>query len=181
MEAPFTVMKLVMVALSNPDAIAVMSPAVPNPPIPVTSQRFTYCVTCTALGRPYPTLFPWTISPPNPNWSDSKEYWDGKRQKEKERREKEQKENGQKEIELKSENNKKEEYYPPSPQYVPYSPSGFDDDTLAPTLTDTLPPAPEKTSNEKQDKDEDTKDKETDSETEYDLDDTMDILQSEII
>ena len=72
-----------------------MIPAVLNPPAPVTNQRSTYCVMCTALGRLCPALSPLTVSPPHSNWSDSDSAkdWDGKRQKEKERREKKQKEN----------------------------------------------------------------------------------------
>ena len=115
---------------------------------------------CTVWDRPCPTFFPPTISLSQSNWSDSKEEdWDGKRQKEKEQREKEQKENYQNELELKSENNKEEKYYLPSPQYTSYSPSSFDDDILAPTLTNTLMPAPEKKSNKEQEEEEDTKNK----------------------
>ena len=104
-----------------------------------------------------------------------------KDKKRREQRQKEQKENHQKDLELKNDNNMKEKYFPPSPQYTPYSPSSFDNDTLAPTLTDTLVPAPERKSNEEQEK-EDTKDKsENDFETEYASDDTVDILWSETI
>ena len=64
---------------------------------------------------------------------------------------------------------------------LPFPHLVFNNDTLAPTLMNTLMPAPEKKSNEEQKKEEDTKDKsETDSKTEYDLDDTVDIWQSEI-
>ena len=95
-----------------------------------------------------PCTFP-SVSLPHSDWPDSEaEDWNGERQKEKEWREKEQKGNEQKELELKSENNKKEEYYLPSPQYTSYSKSGFDDSTLAPTVTDTSVPAPENKSNE---------------------------------
>ena len=68
------------------------------------------------------------------------------------RREKEKKENKQNEPELKGKKNKKEEYYLSSPQDTPYCPSGFDDNTLTPTLTDTLVPAPETESDKGQKK-----------------------------
>ena len=44
-------------------------------------------------------------------------------------------------LECKSENNKKEKYYPLNPQYTPYSTSHFDDDTFTPALTNTLVPS----------------------------------------
>ena len=90
MEALFTVTKPVTAAPTNPNTISATIPAVPSPPIPVFShKRSTYCVMCTALGRPCPTLFPPTISPPNPNWSGSdeeEEDWDGERQKKRNRK-----------------------------------------------------------------------------------------------
>ena len=81
-ETLFTVMKLIMTALTNQN----MTPAVPSLPIPVTSQkRPTYCAMCTVLGRLWPTFLPLTTSLPHPNWLDSEEEdWDGERQKEKE-------------------------------------------------------------------------------------------------
>ena len=115
-----------------------MVTARPNPTITVTSQRATYCVTCSALGKPCPlfSLPALTVSPPHSNWSDTEEEedWDGKRQKKKECREKEQKE---KELKLKSKNNTEEEYYLPSPQYRPYSHVSKNEDTLVPTFTAT--------------------------------------------
>ena len=59
---------------------------VPNPPIPVTSQkRSTYYAMCTTLGRSCPTFFPSATSQPHSNGSDLEEEeeeeekdWDGK-------------------------------------------------------------------------------------------------------
>ena len=127
-EDPFSTTKPVTAAPAN---IA----AIPNTPITVTNQRSTYCVTCSALGRPHPTFFlpiP-TVSLPHSNWSDSEEEedWDGERQKGKECREKEQKE---KNLKLKSQNNTEEEYYLKNPQYRPYSQFDVDKAILAPTF-----------------------------------------------
>ena len=151
--------------------------ATPNPPITVTSQRATYCAMCSALGKPY-LLFcspaP-TVSLPHSNLSNTEkeEDWDGERQKENKHREREQKE---KELKLKSKNNKGEEYFPPSSQYRPYSSVGKNEDTLAPTFTDSLVPAPEKMPGEdgEQNMEVDTKDTpDMDSETDYDSDDNL--------
>ena len=165
-------------------AALAMVTATPNPPITVTSQRATYCVMCSALGRPCPffSLPAPTVSAPHSNWSDieEEEDWDGERQRENECREKEQKE---KELKLKSKSNTVEEYYLPSPEFWPYSPVNEIQDTLVPTLTDTLVPTQEKKPEKGEQKMEaDTQDKsDMDSETDSDLDNTVDILRTELI
>ena len=75
----------------KPDTAAhVRVTATTNPPITVTSQRTTYCMMCSALGRPCSIFSPVvpTVSLPHSNWSDSEKEgdWDGERQKEKEHR-----------------------------------------------------------------------------------------------
>ena len=135
-----------------------MITATPNLPITVTSQRAIYCVTCSALCRPFPLLFP-----PVPTV---------------ERR------NRKKELEQKSKNNTEEEYYLPSPQYKPYSSVSKKKDTMAPALTDTLVPAPEKKPEEEREQkiEVDTKDTaDMESETDCDSDNTVDILRAELI
>ena len=94
-----------------------------------------------------------------------------RREKEKERREKECKESEQKE--LKTENDKKQ-YYPSSPQYTHNFPFGSDSYVFVPLLTDKLVPSPEGLTeqNAKEDKD---------SEMNYDSDNTVNILRSELI
>ena len=71
----------------------------PNLPITQTSQGTTQCATCSALGRPCPTLFPpaHTVSPHHSNWSDKEESEDLYGEKTRGKREEEQKE---KELEL---------------------------------------------------------------------------------
>ena len=103
---------------------------------------------------------------------------------EKDRRRKNiEKEQREKELKLKSKNNTEEEYYLPSPYYRPYSPVCENKDNMAPTFTDTLEPTPEKKPEEGEQKMKvDTKDTpDMDSETDYDLDNTVDILRAELI
>ena len=99
----------------------------------------------STLGKPCPlfSLPAPTVSLPHSNWSDpeEKEDWNWERQKEKEHKETEQKE---RELKQKCKNNTEEECYLPCLQYRLYSPVSENEDTLAPTFTDTLVPAPEK-------------------------------------
>ena len=160
MGATFTVTKPVRAAPTNPATI----PAVPNPPTPLSSQkRSTYCATCTTLDRQCLTFFPpqLFLHPTLIGQTHQKKIVEMVQDKKRRNKEKRNRENDQKELEHKSEKIKEEKYYLPSPQYTPYSLSSFDDDTLAPTLPNTLVPAPKKKSDEGQEKEEDTKDIET--------------------
>ena len=79
-------------------AMPAMVAATPNPPAipkPTASTQSTYCVMCSALGKPCPmfTLPTLTFSLEHSDWSDVEEDWDDEKQKVKERKEKEQKEN----------------------------------------------------------------------------------------
>ena len=65
-------------------------------------------------------------------------------EKNKEREERRNKKKKEQELKPKSEVNKGENYYPPSPECRPNSPSGIDEDILASMLTTALVPAAEK-------------------------------------
>ena len=67
-------------------------------------------------------------------------------------------------------------YYPPSPQYTPNFPLGSNSHVFAPALTVKLEPAPEKGLTEDQNTKEDK-----DLEMNYDSDNTVNILRSELI
>ena len=163
MEAPFTFTKSVTASATNTAITTTAS----SPPIMISSQtqqRSNYCATCTPLGRQCPTTYPMSL---NPNWSDSEGEEidrDGDKQKEKEEKEKE-----QKELKPKDKN-----YFPPSPKYMPNSPSDTDD-ILTPELTNTLVLISEERQKEEQRKEKDTKDyTKINSKTDYNLDDTID-------
>ena len=68
------------------------------------------------------------------------------------------------------------QYYPPSPQYTCNFPFGSDSYVFALPLTDKFVSAPEEGLTKVQDTKEDK-----DSETNYDSDDTVNILRSELI
>ena len=149
-------------------------PTISTPP--ASTERTVYCETCSALGRPCPlfTSPAPAVSLPHSDWSDFEveEDWDGERQKEEEREKNRQ--HGEKELTDKN-------YFPPSPKYMPNTPSDTDD-TLAPELTNTLVLTSEKTQEEEEEEKEKTiKEEDKDTESDYDSDDTVTILRAEYV
>ena len=155
-------------------------------------QSKNLCHLCTPSGEICSTT-----SPIHLDWSNVEDNWDGERQREREQREKEQAEREKADIEQNSmqkdleqkPNVDPEQYYPPSPQYVPSYESKF---TQA--LTDTLVPAPEEENKdaeqegevgEKQDKveeeEEEVEDKDAETDYKTDINNTPAILRVDYV
>ena len=124
---------------------------------------------CTPVGRKCPNNY---LSPKHPKWSElEEENWYGEKQKKKECKEEESKDSEVKELKQKPKT-----HYPPSPQSTPSFHPGSDSEGFTPILTDMMVPAPEKELKEEQNKKEDRY-----SETDYDSDNNVSILRSELI